>query len=224
MAFRNLMEDIVTAVVDKILFKEDKTLLEYEPYKQDIIAYVLNRIPPKYYTSERGVLHGKLDSEFTIQQRVDMIFSTYEAIKIIHSRRDTEIPKNDTPQENKIYCLPHVIGEVFEKSTFAVIPGIKVHLLYNGESVKMKDKTWKNPYTTSIATEGYYHFWPELSEVDLEKDMEVPFEILFEHNQLQDVRLEIKLQVLDTVNVYKSHVMPITLLDAMEGVDVAYIT
>ncbi len=224
MAFRNMMEDIVTAVVDKILFKEDKTLLQYEPYKQDIITYVLNRIPPKYYTSERGVLHGKLDSEYTIQQRVDMIFSTYEAIKIIRSRRGTEIPEVDVPQENKIYCLPHVIGEVFEKSTFAVIPDIKVHLLHNGGPVKMKDKTWKNPYSTSIATAGYYHFWPELSEEYLEKEMEVPFEIIFEHNQLQDVRMQINLQVLDTINVYKSHVMPIQLLEAMEGVDVAYIT
>ncbi len=223
MAFRNLMEDIVTNVVNKILFKEDQKLLEYEPYKQDIITYVLNRIPPKYYTSERGILHGKLNTEFTSQQKADILIFIYEAIEMIINRRKTELPGGTKPAEFKIYCLPHILGEVLEESTFSIIPEINVQLLYKGKPVKMKDLTWKNPYMTSKATEGYYHFWPEIPQ-DLEKNAAagtaVPFEIVFNHPSFKEKRIGITLKVMDTMDIYKSQVIPITLIQCADGIEI----
>jgi competence protein ComFB len=223
MSFRNLMEDIVTNVVNKILFKEDQKLLEYEPYKQDIITYVLNRIPPKYYTSERGILHGKLETEFTFQQKADILILTYEAIEIIINRRSTELPGDTKSTEYKVYCLPHILGEVLEQSTFSIIPDIKVQLLYKGKTVRMKDSTWKNPYNTSKATEGYYHFWPEIpksSEKDIIPGVIIPFEIVFNHPSLIEKRIGLDLQVMDSINVYRSQVIPITLIQAADGIDI----
>ncbi len=223
MAFRNLMEDIVTNVVNKILFKEDQKLLEYEPYKQDIITYVLNRIPPKYYTSERGILHGKLNTEFTFQQKADILLFTYEAIEIIINRRKTELPADCKSAEFKIYCLPHILGEVLEESTFSIIPDINVILLYKGKPVKMKDSSWKNPYVTSKSTEGYYHFWPEIPH-DIEKNVtagkKLSFELVFNHPSFIEKRAEINLQVMDTIDIYKSQVIPITLIQCANGVDI----
>ena len=223
MAFRNLMEDIVTNVVNKILFKEDQKHLEYEPYKQDIITYVLNRIPPKYYTSERGILHGKLNTEFMFQQKADILLFTYEAIEMIINRRKTEQPGDTKSTEFKIYCLPHILGEVLEESTFSIIPDINVQLLYKGKLVKMKDSTWKNPYTTSRATEGYYHFWPEIpqdSGKNSSAGSKLAFEIVFNHPSFKEKRVGLNLQVMDTMDIYKSHVIPITLIQAADGVDV----
>ena len=223
MAFRNLMEDIVTNVVNKILFKEDQKLLEYEPYKQDIITYVLNRIPPKYYTSERGILHGKLNTEFTFQQKADILLFTYEAIGMIINRRKTELPGDTRSTEYKIYCLPHILGEVLEESTFSIIPDINVQLLHRGKLVKMKDSTWKNPYVTSRATEGYYHFWPEIPQ-DVEKDLsagsKLPVEIIFNHPSFKEKRIGLDLQIMDTIDIYKSQVIPITLIHLADGVEV----
>lgn len=223
MAFRNLMEDIITNVVNKILFKEDKKLLEYEPYKQDIIAYVLNRMPPKYYTSERGILHGRLETEFTFQHKTDILIFTYEAIEIIINRRKSELPQGTKTMEYVVFCLPHILGEVFEETTFSIIPDIRVQLLYKGKPVKMKDSTWKNPYVTSKATEGYYHFWPEIpQDIDkkLKSNAEVQFEVVFNHPDFKEKRIALNLQVMDSINIYKSHVIPITLIQAADGVDV----
>ncbi len=224
MAFKNLMEDIVTAVVDEVLMKEDKDSLEYKPDKQDIITYVLNRMPPKYYTSERGILHGTLEAKFTFQQKADILFFTHEAIKIIQSRRRSEIEPKDVTDESKIYCLPHIIGEALEETTFSVIPDVKVTLLHQGKPAKMVDTTWKNPYITSKSTEGYYHFWPEFSEEQMKKNDEILFTIAFEHPKINEISIDLKIKVLDTCNMYKSHVMSIILLQAMEGVDISSIT
>ena len=70
MSIKNFMEDIVSNIVNEILLNEDKEIYNNLRHKQDIITYVLNRVPPKYYTSERGLLHGKLESQFTFQQRL----------------------------------------------------------------------------------------------------------------------------------------------------------
>lgn len=226
MSFKNLMEDIVTNVVNKVLFKEDRKLLEYEPYKQDIITYVLNRMPPKYYTSERGILHGKLDSEFTFQEKADILIFTYEAIDIIKKRRGTELPEDTKSGVNKIYCLPHIIGEVLEETTFSIIPDVKVHLLCKGKPVKMKDSTWKNPYITSKATEGYYHFWPEIPEdyeKEIDKDSLITFEVVFNHPSFKEKRITQSLGVMETIDIYKSQVMPITLIELADGVDLSSI-
>ncbi len=223
MPFKNLMEVIVTAVVNEVLLKEDRDIPDYESYKQDIITYVLNRMPPKYYTSERGILHGMLEAHYTSQQKADILFFTHEAINIIKSRRTSELPPNLKADENKILNLPHIIGEVLEETTFSIIPDIKVLLLYNGGPAKMKDATWKNPYITSKSTEGYYHFWPDFSEDEMDKNSSIPFSIVFGHPKLKEKNIDFKLNVQDTYNFYKSHVMPITLLQTTEGVDISSI-
>jgi len=57
MPAKNLMQDIVVNILDEVLKKEGARRVS-EHQKDEIIAYVLNRVPPRYVTSERGLLYG----------------------------------------------------------------------------------------------------------------------------------------------------------------------
>jgi len=46
MALKNLMEDVVSSVVKEVL-KRDGGQSGAEKYEQDIVAYVLNRVPAR---------------------------------------------------------------------------------------------------------------------------------------------------------------------------------
>jgi hypothetical protein len=79
------MEDVVSSVVGELLAKQKEELPHADMYWDDIIAYVLNRIPPKYITSERGILHDRIDALSAVQQRSDILFLAHEAIVVIRA-------------------------------------------------------------------------------------------------------------------------------------------
>ena len=63
MKVHNLMEDVVSKLVDKLYdqAKKDKApwlTCDCENCRIDSISYVLNRITPKYIVSDRGVTHS----------------------------------------------------------------------------------------------------------------------------------------------------------------------
>ncbi|MDY6968099.1 MAG: late competence development ComFB family protein [Spirochaetota bacterium] len=223
MAIRNLMEDIVSAVVDEVLLKEAKDDRETMTYKQDIITYVLNRVPPKYFTSERGILHGKLESQFTFQQRTDILFLAHEALEITKKRR---IPEKHTENDRidvKTNFLPHIIGEILEETTFSIIPDVEVTLLYNDQPAQMIDSSWKNPYITNKATKGYYHFWPEFIDDKMSKNNKILFHLAFKHSKFNEKTIELTTNYMDAYNLYKSQIIPIVLFEKKEGVDITFL-
>ena len=123
MSVKNLMEDVVKSTIDELL-KEEKYFEGASKYKQDIAAYVLNRIPPKYVTSERGILHGRLEAKFLFQQRTDVIFLIHEALNVIKGRRDMPSSGIQDSIESKHLFFPHIIGEVLEETTFSVVSDV----------------------------------------------------------------------------------------------------
>ena len=135
MPVKNLMEEIITSIVTEILSGEQDKISESSSLKDDVIAYVLNRIPPRYFTSERGII---------------------------------EIGE-------KNHFFPHILGEVFEETTFSVIPDVEVTLTCNENPARMIDSSWNNPYITNTATKGYFHFWPDYNEALMDKLDRVPF-------------------------------------------------
>jgi competence protein ComFB len=226
MAIKNLMEDIVSALVDEVLSKTAKNNPEIQSdvYKEDIISYVLNRVQPKYYTSERGILHGKLECQFVFQHKTDILLFTHEAISTIKSRRTTEISAS-AKENNKELFLPHILGEILEDSSFLIIPGVQVTLLYKGKPAQMIDDSWKNPYITNKATEGFFHFWPKLPDGEKKKgkNTKVSFAALFNHPKLTEKKIEFELEVVNDQNAYRSFIMPMVLLQKLDGVDLAEI-
>jgi hypothetical protein len=226
MAVKNLMEDIVAALVDEVLSKTSKDDSDIKVYKDDIITYVLNRIPAKYYTSERGIMHGKLDSQFVFQQKTDILLLTHEAINTFKKRRSSELPvsKEKTAKE---YFLPHVLGEILEETTFSVIPEVTVTLLYKNKPAEMIDKDWKNPYITNKSTKGFFHFWPKLQHTgkeDPKGDKATQFTLLCHHPKFKEKKIEFSLTAVDGRNSYKSFIMPMILMEKLEGVDLSFLS
>ena len=85
----NIMEDKIKAAVNEILeVREDRFLLTR--YTDDIIAYVLNRVPPRYVTSERGFVHNEVDFSVNTQLHADIRFCVNEAIRTLSHRREPD--------------------------------------------------------------------------------------------------------------------------------------
>jgi competence protein ComFB len=222
MIIKNLMEDIVTSMVKEVL-KKDSSIPRSEIYEQDIIAYVLNRVPPRYITSERGIIHGKMDSRFHFQQRTDILFLIHEAIDNIKNRRTTIAHSNYDEIIRKNRFLPHIMGEVLEETTFSIIPDVEVTLTLSGKIVSMIDDGWKNPFLTNKSTKGYYHFWPVVAEGELEDKKELILKTVFKHPKFKEKELEFSVRIMDSINLYESRIIPIALLQIKDGADISFL-
>ena len=221
MGVKNIKEDIIYNIVDEVL-KSDKDLSLLNINKDEIVAYILNRIPPKYTTSERGVLHGKLEARYIIQQKTDILMLLYEAIEIFRKRRNTQ---TDTQIDDIdiIKCrFSHIFGEILEESTFTIVPNVDVTMFYKGKPAEMVNSGWKNPYRTNKATMGFYHFWPIYDE-EMGDRGKITFRLEFKNDHFIDKSLEIEVDLLEKGDIGKSHVVPITLLKVRDGVKLDFL-
>lgn len=211
MAVTNLMHDIIVNAVEEVLKKEegrDTAGISGD----EIVAYVLNRVPPKYVTSERGLLHGVLDAHYKIQQQVDILLLIYEAIEKISHGRNSNTAITEVARSGISSYLPHIIGQVLEESTLSVIPDIEVALLHKGIKCAMLDSAWENPCMTKLSTKGHYHFWPLFDARSMGNSASVPFTISFSHPQCDDHSIDISLEVLGKADFGKSLFIPTLLM------------
>lgn len=222
MAIRNIMEDLVTSVVHEVLSKE-QGVEHLEIYFDDIVAYVLNRISPRYVTSERGILHDRIDFTRSAQQKSDILFLAHEALGYVKSRRSSHVPPTKSAGGEGARFFPHLLGEVLEETTFGPVSGIEVALLYKGKLAPMIESQWPNPYRTVKATRGFYHFWPKFLEGEMNDAGPVEFLLRFTHPSLEDAEVGLSLRVAGSFNLGNSHVLPITLMKTKEGVNASAI-
>lgn len=169
MNVHNIMEDIVLQHVNTIydLLKESNSAwlsCDCKNCRLDTTSYVLNRIPPKYVVSGRGLTHSLNALESDMQLKADIDALTNEGIRLIsetkrpfHSlpRKDCEMEKTEIP----VFNFPTFTGTVLDGTTFEPIAGASVLLKCNGMEVQMVDKTWANPAMTYKSTKGTYSFW-----------------------------------------------------------------
>jgi len=80
---RNYTEEMVRAYVDQYLPKED--ICDCKRCKLDIIAHMLNKLPPSYGITHRGYLFDKL-KELDMQNRVTISDCFYTAVKAVKER------------------------------------------------------------------------------------------------------------------------------------------
>ncbi len=170
MNVHNIMEDLVTQRVNALyehLESEGTPWLSCscENCRLDAISYVLNRIPPRYVVSGRGVTHNANKFSQDIQIRADIDALGIEGIRLINqtkrpfhtlSRAECEV---EDVAANPVFNFPTFIGSVLDGATFEPITGATVSLFLNGELVSMVDKTWANPAQTFKTTHGTYSFW-----------------------------------------------------------------
>ena len=217
MKFFNLVEMIVEDTVTEVLAKE-KYPKNINFHKGDIIAYVLNRVPPRYVTGERGIIHTRIDPMLKYQEQTDILFLTYEAIKLFAERRSSDTEKTEMKMEDLSGLMPYIMGEVLEESTLSMIPDIEVTLLYNNKPAEMMDMGWKNPYIATVATRGYYHFWPKYIESEMGKKDKVEFTIKFSHAKIEPQDVKVVTKINKKSNMEKMQSVPLILLKLKAGV------
>jgi len=168
MNVHNIMEDFVKKAVDDLyeqVKKDGCTWLSCDCMncRLDTISYVLNRIPPKYVVSGRGVTHSATDLK-NHQLKADIDQLALEGMRIVSAT------KRPFHMHDRNECVIHPVmepafnfstfsGTLLDGSTFEPIIGATIVLKYNGQISEMVDKTWINPYVTCKSTKGNYTFW-----------------------------------------------------------------
>jgi len=166
MNVHNLMEEFVIKNVNK-MYDQLKTTqppwftCDCENCRMDAISYVLNRIPPKYVVSGRGVIHNTLTLNDN-QLAADLDAISLEAIRTVnsvkrpnHNNMTHKMPVFNGP----VFNFPLFTGSIFDGTTFEPLVNASIALKQNGSLVEMIDQTWNNPCLTYKATKGTYSFW-----------------------------------------------------------------
>ena len=171
MNVHNLMEDIVTKAVNNLYdrVKADNIpwlTCDCENCRLDTVSYVLNRIPPKYVVSGRGVTHN---AEFLTSSQLvaDVDSLALEGMRTVsttkrpfhtENRQDCEI-KGSIGKTKPAYNFFTFMGNVLDGDTFEPIQEAEITLRLDGKVAEMVDKTWSNPYHLVRSTNGVYSFW-----------------------------------------------------------------
>ena len=200
MELKNYQEDVVLHIIYLVLKDRPKVKAD-EDFINDVAAFTLNRIKPRYIMSERGFyrfakdyhLEGEGKFNDNLRDLIQIVSVVNNAIDIVHERR-----KNNEKNKNYIehspefappltemmvwHNFPHIIGKVADMEDNKPIENVKVTFYLNGKKVKAADRGWSNPCHTSVSTEGYYNFWPKSLQHHIENlDSEV--KIKFSHNK-----------------------------------------
>ena len=163
-----MMEDLVTTEVDTLY---DQVKKEGSPWltcdckncRLDTISYVLNRIPPKYVVSGRGVTHSN-DIFENHQLIADISALAMDGLRIISttkrpfhtfSREKCVVQKQQEPSFN----FPTFTGTLLDGNTFEPISDASILLKLDGKPAEMVDMTWNNPTQTFQSTRGNFSFW-----------------------------------------------------------------
>lgn len=165
MKIHNLMEKIVIDTVEEIFSNEDfiqkAGCCNTESCKLDVICYVLNRIPPKYTTSSRGLAHIGNSYIDNPQSIADVTALVNEGIRQVGTNQRPSFDKQDPSlPELPVFNFPIIKGRVYDGKTFAYYSGSQISLKINGSAASMSSPKWNNPSELIEETEGSFLFWP----------------------------------------------------------------
>ncbi|WP_443736672.1 late competence development ComFB family protein [Treponema sp.] len=175
----NLMEETVLSHVND-LYDQAKArnaawlTCDCKNCRLDTASYVLNRIPPRYVVSGRGVTHSNAFLNGNSQVSADIDKLVIEGMKIVNSAKrpyHREQRINMAPSvkpETFAFHFPVFEGNILDGQTFEPLAGTQVKLNLNGSAVKMMDITWPNPCSTYGTTKGTYTFWAVPVEAESE--------------------------------------------------------
>jgi competence protein ComFB len=181
----NIMEKEVLRIINDIC--EEQVQSGNERYcitplcKLDAACYVLNRIPPRYITSSRGMAHVEQDYNRNRQLEVDIVRLAAEALQRVTTiqRSYYNAPYSGTGESRgPHFNFPTVSGRILNGVSFEPVYGVSVSLLMENETTRMMDSRWQNPYRIDAATPGTFIFWPDSIPANEAKEVrEFEFEI-----------------------------------------------
>ncbi len=168
---KNTVESIVEDTLSELL-KSRNDICKCPKCLLDMKAYALNRLPPKYIVSERGLIHAELDCYKDMQFNADVINIIFESIETISSKirpgfehlKSLTAPdklENHTPDH--YFNFSHIMGFVYINDKLDFTDNIKISLWDSKlkSLVEMMDESWKNPVLSMNTTMGLYAFWPK---------------------------------------------------------------
>ena len=194
MRLKNYNEDLVLDTV-RIVLKDRKDVKPSRSFILDVAAYVLNRVPPKYITSERGFTRECIPPEDGNGESGEKLFTIIELITLVNRavevvgrrRRDTQKQPVRRPPEVEsledvplrltyFYNMPHIFGRIVDARDGRPVISARATLWINDKVSVPAEPGWQNPYRTNEQTRGYFSFWPqaEMGDTDsLKVDMRI---------------------------------------------------
>lgn len=79
-SYRNIMEELVLQNVDDVMRRCGCCTCPI--CRTDVITYTLNRLPPKYVSTEKGALLTSIDAHVA-QNAIDIVFALTRSAKLI---------------------------------------------------------------------------------------------------------------------------------------------
>jgi competence protein ComFB len=198
MRLKNYNEDLVLETV-KVVLGDRKDIHPTRALILDVAAYALNRIPPKYITSERGLTRELIQAVNGNDEEGERLVSVIELITLVNRavdivvrrRRDSgpaRQPPSPAPAEDAdmhltyFYNMPHIFGRVVDAGDGTPIIAAQATLWIDERVSVPAEPGWRNPYTTNEQTRGYFSFWPQV-EIGEAEAIRIEMRIAFEHGR-----------------------------------------
>ncbi len=198
MRLKNYQEEVVLRAIE-IALEDQPALRNDDQLVNDVAAYVLNRVPPKYIMSERGFLRlaaADLDDQLGGKQLlniIELMILVNRGVDVVSTRRRREGSAarqiQNEPGSDFVHNFPQLIGRVVAAETGHPVNGATVTLYRDGSPVPPADSGWENPYVTHLSTNGYFSFWPEPFQ-SAQEDSVVVLRVTVEHPDYQLLSLE----------------------------------
>ena len=164
MNVHNVNEELVIDRVNELYTQVKKMNAHWltcdcEHCRIDAVSYVLNRIPPCYIVSGRGVIYNTMENNSQLKADIDAL--VIEAMHIISS---VKRPYHEQHEELKplekgpFYNFPTFFGAIYDGNTFQPLGNAQIVLKLDNYPAQMIDYTWSNPYYTSEMTKAVYSF------------------------------------------------------------------
>ena len=180
MKLKNYQEDVVIRAIE-IALEGDDELLKDEDFVNDVAAYVLNRVPPRYVMSERGFLRFALehaDDESTdrslanVIELMMLVNRGVDLVKTRRPRRSSTVGASDWSSReggssaddrllHLVHNFPQFIGRVVDSRTGEPVYDAVVTMTIGGAPMPPAHSGWENPYVTRATTRGHFSFWPK---------------------------------------------------------------
>ncbi len=172
MRLKNYNEDLVLETV-KIVLKDRPDIHPTRAFMLDVAAYALNRIPPKYITSERGFTrefvqgnNGNGDGGEKLINVIELITLVNRAVEVVArqaaqawNRRDRKPVAAESVDGVPLrltyfYNMPHIFGRVVDAADGAPVIAAEATLWINDSVSVPAEAGWRNPYKTNEQTQG----------------------------------------------------------------------
>ncbi len=203
MELKNYQEDVILGLID-ILLEDEPDNVNDQHFKYDVAAYTLNRIPPKYFMSERGFTRfadlylADEDSPDSFINLVELSVVVNQAIETVKLRRSSNGSGADATDANSsldplyIHNFPHIIGKVRDARSRLPVEGAKITLLLDGAPADSVGAGWPNPYLTTRPGKGYFSFWPK-HLLHAQERLEHTLRLVVEHDDYKPLTVERKI-------------------------------